>query len=217
MVSKKDMEDAIDNLSTVLQASIFELRKEIIDRLCEDNKKLRGRVDLLEKRVEDLESSVEVNLQYQRRSNVHITGIPLSVKHVDLEDACIGLFNNVCPYNIDERDVVACHRLSAKYDSVVIRFLNRKDAIIFIQNKKKIVNIDDPALKFNMEEVFIGEHLTPYFLKLAFKCRCLKRAKKKVIATTVVNGAVKILVDIDGKSTWLNILHENDLLPYSDE
>ena len=85
----------------------------------------------------------------------------------------------------------------------------------FISKKKDINDVDAGEIGFDASDVFIGEHLTPYFGKLAFKCRCLKR-EKKLIGTRVLNGSVRILVEVKGKPKWLTVTHEDDLLPYNE-
>ena len=156
---------------------------------------------------------MENNMQYQRNSNVVITGILPNVEHNDLEDIVIRLFNNVCYHSISSKDIVDCHRLSKKTDNVVVRFMNKKDAIALLNSKDAIqqLNLSEVGLH-HCEKLFVQEHLIPYVSGLAYRCRCLKR-QNIIEKTKVQKGIVKILFkDENGIFKWINIQHIQDII-----
>ena len=105
-----------------------------------------SKVDELEDKVTELEKSLESNLQYQRQSNVLISGIPNHVEHSALEDVVLKLFNAVCYHNISGRDVVAVHRVSSSSSKVLVKFLNRKDASAFLEAKSAFTSMEKEGL-----------------------------------------------------------------------
>ena len=205
------------SLKTHIDESISAVRNEIINTLHTENKKLKDEITILESknnkledRITTLEDKLESNLQYQRNQSVIISGIPIEVPHDNLESIVLNIFNNVCFHSISHRDIIACHRLSSKTDSIVVKFLNKKDAIALLQSKLALKQLDKTSIAPNCINIYVNEHLTPYMGELAFKCRCLKR-ENKIYQTKVENGIVKILTNKDGSFRWYHITSVNDL------
>ena len=113
-----------------------------------DNKRLRTDYDKLtvsnselEEKLYSLEVEIANNDQYSRRENIEMLNVPESIHQNDLEAYVIGVLkyiklDNLCSYNI-----VAVHRLGRKRSgrnrSVIIRFINRKHAILALKSKKQ--------------------------------------------------------------------------------
>ena len=105
-------------------------------------------------------------------------GIPKKIKHVNLENTCLNIFNKVSDYKISNRDIVNCHRISEKSDTVVIKFLNTRDAVSFLDKNENIQKLENEDNGLDYKNIYLNEHLTPYISNLAYKCRCLKRKGK---------------------------------------
>lgn len=225
VLTQRDLEDTLATklaeqtltIKVQIEESVSAIRKEIIAILNEENQKLRERLTVLESRndnleskIESLETKLETNFQYQRDSNVTLSGIPQEVTHDQIEGIVVNLFNKVCLHAISHRDIIACHRLSTKNDTVVVKFINRKDATALLNSKLAIKEVDKAFIAPNCKMLYVNEHLTPYMSQLAYKCRCLKR-ENKIYQTKVEKGIVKVLTNKDGSFRWFSIRNDNDI------
>ena len=57
--------------------------------------------------------------QYSQREYLKIAGIPLSITNNLLEQHVLLMFSKIC-VNIDELDIVACHRLGST-DRIIVK------------------------------------------------------------------------------------------------
>ena len=174
MVTKQELAQALAEQSSKLKTEMEGMKNTIIDAVTQENEKLKQKIGTLENKVVELESNYQANMQYQRNSNVVLTGTPSSIDHSKLEDIVITIFNNVCYHSITSRDIVACHRLSVKSDKVLIKFVNSKDAVAFLDSKSSLEKLNNSSIGLETcNKFFVTDHLTPYISNLAFKCRCL--------------------------------------------
>ena len=216
MVTKTDLQEALSlqftDIQKLLDDSVAKIREEIIDRLVLENKKLSDRISILDEKVVDLEKKMEANLQYQRSSSVVISGIPSDVNHYDLEGIVLKLFNTICYHSISTRDIIACHRISNKSSRVLIKFVNKKDAISLLDGKFALNNVDRVDIGLQQDDkLYIEEHLSPYISNLAYQCRCLRR-NNKIAKIKINKGIVKILkTGEEEQLKWHDILHINDI------
>lgn len=217
VLSQADLDEQTRVIKMHLDESISAIRKEVIAMLNIENEKLRDKInslesrnELLETRVDVLESKMETNLQYQRNASVVIAGIPKDIDHNKLEGTVVTIFNSVCFHSITHREIIACHRLSAKTDTVLVQFGNKKDASALLNSKLSIKELDKSLIAPGCTNLYINEHLTPFMSELAYHCRCLKR-EKKIYQTKVENGIVKVLTNIEGSFRWFNITNNNDI------
>ena len=190
------------------------MKTDIINTLSKDNEALSNRVTVVEEKTIELEKAIQSNLQYQRNCNVTISGIPPSIGHKNLELLVIKKFNLVCFHQITTRDLMAVHRISAKSNNVLNKFVNSKDAIALLDRNLSLKSLTKETLEIEQSEeikLSVSEHLTPYMSNLAYKCRKLKR-EGKLIKTKTQKGTIKALhSDYRGISKWYDILHINDL------
>ena len=181
----EEMSLKLDTYFSRLDAELANIKDIVIMRLQEENTQLRTKVECLEK-------SLESNLQYQRRNNIILDGIPLAVENKHIEKTSIKILNAI-NVDISEKDVEACHRLPSSNVSrpppVVVRFVNRKNADKAISNRSKLKNIDKTIVSGN--NIYINHHLTRFFSSIAWKCRGLRR-KGLVESVSVSNEAIKI-------------------------
>ena len=110
---------------------------------------------------------------------------------------------------------MACHRISSKSPSVLIKFLNTKDAEALLNSKSAIDSLDKSEIGIDANDrLYVDQHLTPYMGKLAYLCRCAKR-QKLILNTKTEKGAIKILVNHDDAFHWFIVSHVNDLLKWA--
>ena len=231
VLTQKDIDEALSkalvaqtqSIKELLDQGISAIRQEIIATLQDENKKLHSRIvklenhtEHLEGRIDSLESKLESNLQYQRNSSVIVNGIPREIEHHKLEGILIDIFNKVCFHSINTRDIIACHRLSVKTDSIILKFVNKKDALALLGSKLSIKEIDTSLISENCKNIYVNEHLTPFMGELAYHCRCLKRAGK-IYQSKVENGLVKVLTNKGGSFRWFIINNTNDLDQFNEE
>ena len=110
---------------------------KLVIELQKEKKELASRIDDRLKEVKDniieLERSHFLYLQYGRRESVEITGIPTNIKQENLEDEVIKVYQEagvqLFGRQVNSSDISACHRLGAKGEVTIVRFVNRKFAM----------------------------------------------------------------------------------------
>ena len=90
------LEELNDHLKTnivdQMNESIMSIKDKIIDALKEDNAQRRTKVELLEKKLTEVEISHNKLEQHTRRNNVEIQGIPPQIPDEKLEEKVIEVF-----------------------------------------------------------------------------------------------------------------------------
>lgn len=204
-----------------LQNEIISIKETVIQNLLEENKRLRKKIEKLESKNDDVqEDLVEVerhshNLdQYTRRNNIEISGIPNSVKDKDLEGKCIDIFSSV-DIDVKPEEIEACHRLPSrnanKDKNVIVRFVNRKviEKACSKESRNKLSACSKLELGFQEDtKLFFNENLSPYYRRLAWMCRELKR-KKEISGTWFRDG--KLFYKMDDDSYPECVSHSEDL------
>ena len=91
------------------------------------------------------------NGQYSRRECKEISGIPQSIKQIDLERPVLNVFDKK-DAPVELQNIEACHRLKSddngRSNKVIVKFSKRKD-IVRVMNKKKSLknaNLDGTGL-----------------------------------------------------------------------
>ena len=193
-----------------LKNDIAALREQVIKNLVDENLRLQEKVVFLEKRLNLTESDTYSLQQYSRRNNIEISGIPETVTDNDLEQKVIEILDCI-DVNVDSRDIETCHRLPSKTSpkTTIIKFVNRKVCEEAHPNKKKLDSCDKSSIGISDDvKIYINENLCPYYKKLAWKCRVLRR-EKVVINNWTRNGIVHIRISEGDK--YKKIFHESDL------
>ena len=117
-------------------------------------------------------------------------GIPFTVGDDGLEDKAIENFECINILLV-KGDIEDCHRLGiSNPKNTIVRFINRKNCYVALSKKLDLRHIDKVKLGFP-ENFFFIENLTPYNLKLAWKCKELKRAGK-IHTTWSTKGVIKL-------------------------
>ena len=146
--------------------------------------------------------------QYRRCNNVEIEGISDSISDENLESKGIDILAEI-DVNVESKDIEACHRIGKSSPKrSIVRFVNRKVCKSTLKNRKKLRSVDANILDLlRTSKVFINENLSPYFSKIAFNCRKLKRAGKimKVYSHEGIIHIVRTLQDKPKKFTTSTI------------
>ena len=231
MVTKTDMDNSMnklsstltDNFKKMLDESINELKNTIIDNLKKSNEMLQMKVTALENEVTALKESnidlvkrTEAGFQHGRLNQIILSGVPADVKHEDLEEQSIKILNQIKIHKINERDVAACHRVGKNHDTI-LRFVNRKDAEDTLSNRNKLKDLDRRLVGLDRDiNIYVKQNLSPYMNKLAYYCRVLKRSNL-VEKVTSFKGVIKVTrkVGPDGSRMVTSVIgHKQDLLKF---
>ena len=111
--TKKRLQELNDHLKTniadQMNESVMSIKDTIIDALKENNPQLPNKVELLKKKLTEVEMSRNKLEQYTRRNNIEIQGIPPQIPDKKLEEKVIEVFDamNIA---ITKNDVEDCHR-----------------------------------------------------------------------------------------------------------
>ena len=109
--------------------------KTFIDALKKHIAQLRNKVELLEKKLTEVEISCNNLEQYTRRNNTEIQGIPSHIPDEKLEEKIIEVFGAMNTA-ITKNDVEDCHRLGKSSKSTIVWFVNRKHCYSILGNLK---------------------------------------------------------------------------------
>ena len=147
--------DVLPNVSNDLNNDVQPIL-ERIQKLEEDKKKMADKIHAIQKRLEESDAQIDNQYeyieflekrinhldQYGRRENIEISGIPNHIIDSKLEEEVVKILRKIGLTNIDRRDIVGCHRLRSKdrwgVKNVIVRFVNRKDAIFALKSKHKL-------------------------------------------------------------------------------
>ena len=155
------------NKITKLEGNVKILNDSITDLvICNEHK--QKRINILEKKVKELTKSTEdidVNLnsldQYGRREHLELVGVNENIPQKELEQFVLDLLEAI-GVKLTKRDLVAVHRIGKfranRKRNVIIKFLNRKDAIASYKNRYKLKKLQSP-----LNRIFITENLCPAF------------------------------------------------------
>ena len=99
-----------------LDKEMLNLKDVIIKDLQVENQRLRSRIINLEKKVISLEENSNSLVQYGRRNNLEITGIPDDVDDQKLEEKVIQILDKI-DVNVSSKNVEACHRIGKSKSS----------------------------------------------------------------------------------------------------
>ena len=205
-----ELKSIIDIRFDDIKNDILNIKETVIQNLLKDNNQLRVKIKLLEEKLVHVESECYGQDQYSRRNNFEINGIPNSVNDDDLEEKIIEVLDAI-DITVDKSEIEACHRLPGKNKekTTIVRFVNRKLCENALKNRKKLKHCDKTSLGFSEDqEIYFNENLCPYYKKLSWMCRQLKR-DKMIVSSWTEKG---IVLKIEENAKKIKIRHENDLL-----
>ena len=172
-------------------------KKELCTMLVEvqqENKTLKlvnSFIKNMTRRLEYLERIQNLSQQYERRSPIEITGIPLDIPSKQIENEVLKIYKaadiTIHGKSLDHFDIQAAHR-KGKKGTIIVKFFNRKFAYEGLVNGKRLKgkNIYGEDTK-----VFINDSFCPEFGFLNFLIR--KEAKhNRDIKYKIKNGVNQI-------------------------
>ncbi|XP_039279166.1 uncharacterized protein LOC120350345 [Nilaparvata lugens] len=164
--------------------------------------------------VQKLENEIHDLQQYTRKDNLEIVGIP-ETKQENLLVVMEAVAKSI---NVDfkKEDLSIVHRMpTAKgSSSIVAKFSSRSKKIEWIAAARKMKGIKstDICNKLPRSDVYVNEHLSPYYKRLLGKAKSLKINKK---LTFVWVRDCKIFVKKSEHSRTKRIMNEEDLNEYN--
>ena len=140
--------------------------------------------------IHEIEKNLIRSNQYSRRENLEFMNFPESLPQRKLESTLVKIFEamNLAIYSYD---IVAVHRVgkrSRNSRNIIIRFINRKDAIR-VMNQRNYFENEAANLGFN--NVSIVESLCPENRRIFNKCYRLKK-ENKIKQVSTYNGSIFI-------------------------
>ena len=190
-----------------LYLSIESVREVVSKNLLVYNKNLVNRVNTIERRLIEFERYFHYSNHNSRKNNLEIDGIPRSVTQIALEDTVIKVLNAVPGIQCDPDNIEACHRITSRSSTTIVKFHSRKTKDAIFKNRKKYASLDTNALGIGYGRIYINHNLTPIHKELSDNCRELKR-QKLIEDTWTLNANVKIR-GCDGAVHGID--HEMDL------
>ena len=209
-----------DDQSVNNNARVIDLENKVsqlndtIKKLEKNQYRLKKMMNEAEEMIEEQSESIfrlEENLsrldQYGRRENVEFQGISESVPDNKLESTIIEILKKIGLHHIQHYHIVACHRIgkpSNKHPrSVIVRFINRKDAIKCLQNKANI----DRCSELGMDNLSINENLCPAYKSIYENLNKLKN-KRKISRIWTHNGMVNFKFNDSNNEKGKRITHD---------
>ena len=147
-------------------------------------------------------------MQYNRRENIEIAGIPKNVSDSDLEGVVVDILGRIGVRNISSYDIAGCHRLKNRKTSssnVIVRFVCRKRVYECFEN---VNNIKTAVPEFQNLQIF--ENLCPRYQKLFQRCEDLW-AQNKIKQLWTYNGQIHIKKTTNNNERSKMILHDRDI------
>ena len=192
-----------------INESILNIRDSIINALKDENSVLKKRVDDLEEKTKRLEISKNDLDQYSRHNIIEIPGIPASVTDDLLQGKVTDILKSIDVKDV-KNDFEDCHRMGKANPKVtIIRFVNRKYCREALTNRASLRTTDKEELGFNATtKLFLNENLTPLNIRIAWKCRKLKKAAK-IQRVSESKGIIKIRRSMN--ETPIRIEHDSVL------
>ena len=150
----------VDRFEAKLEKEISGVKDLIIKRLQEDNL-------VLHERIKSLENKLEYNLQYQRRNNILLEGLPSGFDEKILESSAVKVLNSI-DVKVNCSDIEACHYLPSKNgkNKVIVKLINRKHADSAFRKRSLLKHSDKSFLGNGFTgSIYINKNLMPFFPK----------------------------------------------------
>ncbi|XP_039298036.1 uncharacterized protein LOC120354688 [Nilaparvata lugens] len=212
----------LDDLQTKLESinTKTDTIKTQIDTLTQEHNSLKLNFNNLEKEnlenkkhVQRLEKEIHDLQQYTRKDNVEIVGIPET--HGENLLAVMDAVAKSLNVEFKKDDLSIIHRMpTAKGStSIVAKFCSRQKKMQWITaaRQKKGIKTTDVCDKLPPSNVYVNEHLSPYYKGLLGKAKNLKKDKK--LAYVWVRDC-KVFVKKTESSRTKRIMSDEDLIVF---
>ena len=156
-----DITEANSKVAKEIKDDILQIKNVVINRLLDDNRKLRNRLRNLEKGAIEQERRLNMMDQHSRKVNLEIDGIPDAIQQKDLKGYVVEIFRNAEVDPVSPDDIEVVHRLNSKNTPKTTIIKARRDFLEKVyQKKKKIKSVGKD--KMNVASTFyINESLSP--------------------------------------------------------
>lgn len=135
-----DEESVVQRVIEKIFASQVFLTK-LVDKISEEvTNRLINKVSQLEEKLQNMESVIENQEQYSRRSNIRIYGVP-EVQSENPYKRVVEVCREHLGVDIEERDIDVCHRLKTSNGAtgtILVRFCRRYVRNLVFSNKKRL-------------------------------------------------------------------------------
>ena len=197
---------AFEEEISCLKESVKSLRSqqnELINRLT----KAENIIEQQDDNIHALENDLYRLDQYGRRENVEFHGIPENIKDNRLEPLILNILKLLGLKHIQHYHIVACHRIgkpnSHQPRGVIVRFLNRKDAISCLKYKYHAGRCKEIGL----HNLTINENLCPAYRSIFENLADLKN-QGKVKKLWTQNGFVNFKFSDTKQEKSKKVTHE---------
>ena len=196
-----------------LKIEVSNLTKSV-RQLSQNNLRLERQLRDFESEREDLweaydmlERDLMQFMQYNRRENIEIIGIPDSIPDNQIEEYVVTLLSRIGVQNLSHYDIVGCHRLynrKSTASNVIVRFLNHKHAKETFSCKRNCFQLPE------YRNIRIVENLCPRIKSIFEECLKLKN-NNSIRHLWTRNGAIFFKKSDSYSEKPKKVIHMNDL------
>lgn len=166
---------------TSLTNDIASIRNTVIKNLKESHTKLTVKVESMETKIIALETQLGSVAQRSRENNIEFQGIDNLIEDTVLEGTVIKLMSAM-EIECFPWDIQGCHRLPARKGSltkpVIVKFISRKKPELIVSNRSKLNCNLSHIDGLGSSSIYVNLNLSPYFKRLDYFCRRLKKEGK---------------------------------------
>ncbi len=214
--NEREFEEKLTELKQNTKTRFEKLESEVLivrnanRLLAEEVEKERG---ITKNRHIELEREAFRTAEYTQYETLEFSKIPTTIPDDKVQDLILQIINslnNGKRPDLSAHDIQACHRRQGHFtkEKVLCKFVRRGHAYQVLGTRKglkelALTDIDERLTS----DVFINEHLSPYYSKLRYRCKKLWQAK--LISSFWVSGH-KVKVKVTEASDLKVITHEND-------
>ncbi|XP_078001141.1 uncharacterized protein LOC144453684 [Glandiceps talaboti] len=178
----------IDDLQASVEyiSSFFDMYKERMDRMEEDNKTLKDQLASATAKVTTMDRELQDLQQYTRRNNLEIHGI--QEQPGEDTDALVMKVATAAGIRISQTDIDVSHRLpsrrqcsNTKPSTIIVRFTRRTVRSNIYNARKNIKNKSTRDMNIDNNDqnrVYINENLSPTNKQIFYKANERKKMKK---------------------------------------
>ena len=191
-------------------------KPKLIERVCElqseneslkkQNEQINAALESINQRLIDIERNFNLSSQYNRRSCIEISGIPVNISGDKLEEEVIKIYASA-GYKVQDRELAhheiqSCHRIGKK-GKTICRMVNRKFAEVALYNSKKLKDS-----KVYENKIFINNSFCKDFNHFNYIIRKANKARK-IHRFKIQQGVHHNQVTENGE--FIEIAHQTDL------
>ena len=216
----------LEESSALVLRDVAAIRRTVNDHLIQrnvtlarENRDLRSRVGVMEKRLGELEQLVNNIDQNARKSNIEISGIPEDIDQAALPSTVAKILNSVANTDVAEHDIEACHRLRSNRQGPKVTIVRAKrnvlDQLRMKDNRSRDkMNAAAAAAELpRTTKLYVNDNQSKNMKMIAYNARQLAEAGL-IDSTWWYNASVRIKTLADD---FINVTHESQLYKLAPE